>query len=260
MAISIPVIMYHALEDSDHPAGAQGSGEQLYVIQICKFIEQLAYLQQEGYRSVLLEELNGLAVWPEKSVVLTFDDGHESNYILALPLLQQYGFKADFFITTGWINTPHFMTAEQIKALLEAGMGIGSHGVTHSFISEMDDAGMRSELGESKSLLTDLLGQPINAFSAPGGRISARVAQTARLLGYTSLCSSQVGVLNKISLLNLIPRFAIRASTSLSEFAGIVSCDVTITGRMVQRARILSLAKAIFGNRLYEKVRSVFLE
>ena len=59
----------------------------------------MEYLHREGYRTFLLDELQQVEPWPEKSVVLTFDDGHESNYLLALPILQEFGFKAHFFIT-----------------------------------------------------------------------------------------------------------------------------------------------------------------
>jgi len=129
---SIPVLMYHALEDKAHPAGAKDAGEQRYVLQVSQFREQMEHLHQEGYKTFLLDELQALVDWPVKSVVLTFDDGHESNFTLALPILQEYRFKAEFFITTGWIGTQYFMTEEQIRGLYRAGMGIGSHGVTHA--------------------------------------------------------------------------------------------------------------------------------
>ena len=149
----IPVLMYHALEDDAHPSGATDAGEQLYVLEVSSFREQMSYLHREGYRAFLLEELRALGEWPDKAIVLTFDDGHESNSSLALPILQECGFKAKFFITTGWIGTPNFMNKEQIRGLHRAGMGIGSHGVTHRFLSDLPEAEVRAELIDSKTVL-----------------------------------------------------------------------------------------------------------
>ena len=109
--------MYHALEDAARPAGSSDQGEQLYVLQADAFREQMAYLQREKYRALLLEELGGLEALPERPVLITFDDGHVSNHAIALPLLKQYGLKAEFFITTDWIGTERFMSADQVADL-----------------------------------------------------------------------------------------------------------------------------------------------
>lgn len=255
----IPVLMYHALEDQDHPAGAKDPGEQLYVLQVSQFREQMEYLHREGYRTFLLEELQALAEWPDKAVVLTFDDGHESNYTLAFPILREFGFKAHFFITTGWIGTRYFMSEEQIKGLHAAGMGIGSHGVTHAFISDLDDAGVQSELAESKNKLAGVTGLAVNSFSAPGGRENKRVAQAARQLGYSYVCTSQVGTVTPQILSSSIPRFPVRNTISFTEFVAIVTVNELLINKMVRRAKILDTTKMILGNRLYEQGRSFLI-
>jgi peptidoglycan/xylan/chitin deacetylase (PgdA/CDA1 family) len=90
----VPVLMYHALEDEAHPSGAKDLGEQVYVLQVNQFLEQMEYLKKNEYQTFFISELVSLKKWPVKAVVLTFDDGHESNYALALPILQSFGFKA----------------------------------------------------------------------------------------------------------------------------------------------------------------------
>ncbi|TWJ17321.1 polysaccharide deacetylase family protein [Geobacter argillaceus] len=256
---AIPVLMYHALEDVGHPAGAKDPGEQLYVLQVVQFREQMEYLHGEGYRTVLLDELRELAEWPEKRVVLTFDDGHESNYTLALPILQEFGFTAHFFITTDWIGTTHYMTEEQVRLVHTAGMGVGSHGVTHAFISDLSEVDVNFELDESQSELTRLTGQLIESFSAPGGRMNDRAIAAAKQCGYSILCTSQVGLLKFGRSMVNIPRITIRAETSLREFAGLVAGDAAFTARMARKARLLAAAKSVLGNRLYEKMRAVVL-
>jgi len=177
----IPVLMYHALEDEAHPSGAKEPGDLLYVLQVSQFRDQMEWLHREGFRPFLLEELHACDQWPDKAVVLTFDDGHESNATLALPILQEFGFKAEFFITTGWIGTPYFMNTEQIRTLHRAGMGVGSHGVTHRFLSDLPEAEIRDEISDSQKVLESCVGEPVISLSYPGGRmnqLTQRIAHT----------------------------------------------------------------------------------
>ena len=172
---SISVLMYHAVEDAGHPACSRNAGEQRYVLSLQTFWEQLAYLHRKGYRSYLLEEVADMAGWPEKGIVLTFDDGHRSNYTLVLPLLLRYGFRAEFFITTDWIGTPNHLSAEEIRGLYEAGMGIGSHGLDHRYFDELPEREIVRQLRGSRELLAEITGGRITGFSAPGGGESKRV-------------------------------------------------------------------------------------
>lgn len=255
----VPVLMYHALEDEAHPAGAKDAGEQRYVLPVSQFREQMGFLHREGYRTFLLEELQELAEWPDKAVVLTFDDGHESNFILALPILQEYGFKSEFFITTGWIGTPYFMNEEQIRGLQRAGMGIGSHGVTHDFLDDMTVHECECEFRESMDTLRNITGEKVVSFSVPGGRIRSNVAELAERLGYSAVCTSQPGTMVKSSSPHSIPRFALLRDMEIQIFKSIVQLDEVYLSRLNRRNSILSIAKKMLGNRGYEKARRILL-
>ena len=255
----IPVFIYHAIEDSAHPAGTRNPGEQLYVLSVSQFREQMEYLHREGYKTYLLEELQTLTEWPDKAVVLTFDDGHESNFTLALPILQEFSFKADFYITTGWIGTPCFMTEEQIKALSDAGMGIGSHGVTHTFLSDLPTVDARKELDISRVILTGILQRQIRSFSAPGGRICSRVADLALACGYTTICTSRPGLMTENEAFSDIPRFAVRAADTFFNYTLILRQDPQLLRSIAQRTSILKFAKIILGNYCYEKIRGILI-
>jgi len=253
----IPVLMYHALEDEAHPAGAKDAGEQHYVLQISQFREQMEYLHWEGYRTFLLEELQALEDWPDKAVVLTFDDGHESNFTLALPILQGYGFKAEFFITTGWVGTRYFMTEEQIRGLQRAGMGIGSHGVTHRFLTDLPDAHITTELNDSKKFLESCIGLPILSMSYPGGRLNRLTQRMSEICGYKYICSSEPRYYKQTSDQNRIDRFAMTAGATLSTFTSLLQ------GRGLNALRfrhaLLATTKALLGNDLYTRCRTALL-
>lgn len=255
----IPVLMYHALEDDLRPAGAKDQGEQLYVISVDAFYKQMRYLHSNGFRSLLFDELSGLDVWPEKGIVITFDDGHESNYTLALPILQEFGFTAEFYITTGWLDTEKYLKQSQVTALHQAGMSIGSHSVTHSYLNNLSTDEVFAELDASRKDLSRLVGHDIHGFSAPGGRITQSTIKMARKCGYSFLCKSDPKAFFQDSDLLAIPRFAIRNSTSIDRFVDIVTLNKSMLCKIRLKAVLLDYLKRILGNRLYEKIREMFI-
>jgi len=249
--------MYHALEDEKHPAGSKDKGEQHYVVTVDNFKKQTEYLHKYGFRTFLIHELFDLQAWPEKGIVITFDDGHDSNYNLALPILQQFGFKAEFFITTGWTGTKHYLTREQIIGLHAAGMTIGSHGVSHLFMNDLSNEKVFNELSTSKQMLSEIIGEPIQDFAAPGGRMGQTTIEIAKSCGYRFLYSSIPGpFLRTKAKEGVIPRFAIYNGTQLNDFIRIVQLDTCYLKLQKSKAACLNLLKKIMGNAIYERVRS----
>src|SRR5690606_22491480 len=94
-APNVPVLMYHHVT----PAGG------MIAVTPEVFEQQIAGLARAGYTSLgtaqLAEYLAGGQV-PEKSVLITFDDGYLNNWIYAHPVLQRHGMKAVLFLVTGW--------------------------------------------------------------------------------------------------------------------------------------------------------------
>jgi peptidoglycan/xylan/chitin deacetylase (PgdA/CDA1 family) len=89
--IRVPVIMYHHMLKDTSKLGR-------YTISPAMFESDLRYLKEHGYESItvgqLIDHAETGAPLPEKPVLITFDDGYESFYTYAWPLLKQYGFKA----------------------------------------------------------------------------------------------------------------------------------------------------------------------
>ncbi len=90
-ATELPVIMYHGLSEDKQL-------QNRYKIPPEYFEQDLKYLKENGYHTILLSELvehfRSGASLPEKPVLLTFDDGYYDNYVYAFPLLKKYGMKA----------------------------------------------------------------------------------------------------------------------------------------------------------------------
>lgn len=252
----IPVLMYHALEDKTHPAGAIDPGEQLYVLGADSFAEQLEYLHNNGYTTLLLQDTFLTYPLPQRPVMITFDDGHASNYTIALPLLKRYGFIAEFFITTGFIGRKDYLTEEQLRGLSLAGMKIGSHGVTHSLFNELTTDLITFELEQSKTRLERITGRKVTSFSAPGGRLNEQVINAGKKIGYNYFFSSEIGMMNFVTAKRLVPRIVIKHTMGMDTFVNILEGNLIFYNVHFAKQRLLQLLKIILGNRLYSKLHS----
>jgi len=97
-ARALPVLMYH------HVTPNPG----LVTVSPDTFRQQMAWLARHGYRSVGCRDLErflaGEAL-PDKSVLITFDDGYLDNYVHAHPVLQEFGLHGVIFLITGRIGS-----------------------------------------------------------------------------------------------------------------------------------------------------------
>lgn len=242
------VLMYHALHP-DNDTSMVDAEDQPYAVSVSTFKEHMAMLK--GYRVGLL---SNDASKPQPDVVITFDDGHISNLDLALPILKEYGWKAYFFVTTDFIESREFFCRpHQLKDFVDAGMVVGSHGVSHRFLADLSDDESKRELSLSKDRLQSWLDTDVLSISYPGGRYTAGTMDLARKIGYRQIFDSTFDTISASDLAENSPlaRVAIRRSTSASEFESMVSNDRSYFRRVQYAQRIKQTAKRILGNRLY---------
>jgi peptidoglycan/xylan/chitin deacetylase (PgdA/CDA1 family) len=173
---------------------------------VSQFEQQIKYLKEQGYRSLKTDE----AFYREgskdsKEVLLTFDDGYESVYSHAFPILQRYGFSACIFLVTGYVGKYNewdvnwgkkfkHLSWKQVKEMANRGFVFGSHTVNHPDLTKLKKKFVEYELRESKEKLEDNLGQMISFLSFPFGKYNQMTVELAQKLGYQkafTLCSSK---------------------------------------------------------------------
>jgi len=109
--------------------------------------------------------------------MIWFDDGYESTFLDAYPVMEKMGLTGIVALVTGVVGKftnlgrkrpTHFMTEEQLKTLVDAGWEIASHSVTHPFrFDELSIEQTNWELSESKRWITENLGVKPEKFVAP---------------------------------------------------------------------------------------------
>lgn len=179
--INIPILCYHDVTPNN-----PDNNELL--VNPEKFKEQLQYLKDNNYTPISLDEfydyLRNNQPIPEKSVVITFDDGYKGNYEYAYPLLKEFKFPATVFVISNYVGAPDFMTAEQLKEMSDNGIEIESHTFKHDDLSKLDETQQLETLKKSKNDLEKIIEKPIDFVAYPFGRHNSNTRIAAEKAGY----------------------------------------------------------------------------
>ena len=161
------------------------------------FEAQLDLLQARGLETVTFLDLKafleGRRSLPARPVVLSFDDGYDDNWA-AFRSLQRRGMKGVFFVVSSALGAPGRLSGEQLKAMGDAGMEIGSHSRSHVDLRGLRRKRQLEEALGSKQELEHLLGRPVVSFCYPGGAASAQTAAVLAEAGYWFARTTAPGV------------------------------------------------------------------
>ena len=186
--LSIPILVYHHIRKQEGWAKSTWSWKMTVTPQT--FERDMQWLKDKGYVSLSLDALvgamDGTAPMPEKPVVITFDDNNLSQYDLAAPIMEKYGFIGVFYIVSGRIDTKGLINREKILDLAARGHDIQSHTISHQVLTQLGDAALKAQLQDSKKTLEDLLGKPVNHLAYPGTAHNQRVRDAAKAAGYVT--------------------------------------------------------------------------
>ncbi|HEY0636031.1 MAG TPA: polysaccharide deacetylase family protein [Pseudonocardiaceae bacterium] len=126
-------------------------------------------------------------------VRITFDDGNSSDLVHGLPMLLERGLTAEFFVLAGRLDEDGRVDADGVRALLDAGMGVGSHGWDHVDWRRLDEDGARRELTEAGRVLSEVCGRPVDRVAVPFGSYDRRVLRRLRRAGVRRVYTSDGG-------------------------------------------------------------------
>ncbi|MFI6404469.1 polysaccharide deacetylase family protein [Streptomyces sp. NPDC050548] len=195
------VAMYHSVGDcSDDPYRVTVTPDRLD--------RQLRWLSRRGLRGVSMAELLAARARGEGHglVGLTFDDGYADFVDNALPALARWDCGATLFVLPGRLGGDNawdplgprkpLLTADGIRRAAAEGVEIGSHGLTHVDLTKADDATLKAEVAESRSVLAELTGTTVDGFCYPYGTIDARAVAAVQEAGYTYACAIDPGDLS----------------------------------------------------------------
>ena len=227
MPDSLPILMYHSIS----PAAAPGFTR--YAMHPTDFANHMAFLAGAGYQAITVTEAMAARdrrqPLPERSVVLTFDDGFADFHTTAMPILQEHRLRATLYVTTGYVGRTGRWLADcdeqdrkmigwsQLREAAEEGVEVGAHSHTHPQLDRLDATRLADEIRHPKALLEDQLGLAVNSFAYPFGYWDKATRRAVAAAGYDSACgvddlpATSGG--NRLAL----PRITVSAGTSVEQ-------------------------------------------
>jgi peptidoglycan/xylan/chitin deacetylase (PgdA/CDA1 family) len=200
--LRVPVLMFHHVEPAPaaelmppplHP------DSYLARHGLAGILDTLAGL---GYRTLTLAAAAAACRagrrLPRRAVVLTFDDGCRCFRDHALPELAARGMTATLFAVSGELGGSNrwdrpagerredLLDAAALRALVAAGIEVGSHGRSHRDLTTCDAAALAAEVAGSREELAAAIGAPVATFCYPYGRLDERVRSAAAAAGYAA--------------------------------------------------------------------------
>lgn len=248
------VLMYHDVyEVNSAGSGFDTPGARHYKITKSTFVEHVKAIAQYC-------EANGLS---KENIVFTFDDGGVSFYTIIAPILEEYGWRGVFFISTKYIGTEGFMTSSQIADLHRRGHIIGSHSHHHRVLTEFSLEEVKMEIGQSVSILSEIIGEHIITISIPNGCYSRSILDIARKERLKTIYTSKPTTKEELYKGGvMIGRYSITYNTTADDILKILT-QPSLRKKMELKYNVLQLVKGILGknySRLKMQIRKYLIK
>ncbi|MBA8935975.1 polysaccharide deacetylase family protein [Clostridium beijerinckii] len=214
----VPVLYYHSVRE---PA------ENDVTITPENLRIQLEYIKNQGYTTLTLDELKNYLLnnspIPEKSIVITFDDGYMDNYYNAFPILKNLNMVATIFCITSDLDGSYYLSKEAIKEMSDYGIDIESHTVNHPKLNQLPYDKQLSELKESKETLESITGKKVEAVAYPFGDFNDDSVIVAKNSGYTLAFTTKRGLSDRDDNILKLDRIYISSKYDMNTFKEVLA-------------------------------------
>lgn len=219
--VKVPILMYHHIQTNPLPLNLTWAA---LFVSPKQLNDQLEYLNSHNYHTVTLDDvtsaLDGKTILPPNPVVLTFDDGYQSFYDNAYPLLKKYNMKGINFIITDVVGSGVYLTWNEIKTMDKSGLvSFGAHTKHHPFLTAISNILAKEEISGSKTELEKQLKKPIKWFAYPYGDYNKQIIDLVKTAGYTGAVTTVFGSLQTKDTLFIMPRVMVDGRYTIEKIA-----------------------------------------
>jgi len=181
-----------------------------------------------------------LAPFKKPLVTITFDDGWESVYTNALPILQKNGFCTTQYVIAGTLDNQLYMSKAQISAMQKSCTDIGSHTLTHKDLTTLTDEQLEKELADSQQILTKDFVKTVD-FTSPLGSYNTHTLQMIKKYYRSHKNAEGDPAANDLQSINVgetfdpynIQSYSVRQTTTIQDIQKLIDDAVKYNGWLV---------------------------
>lgn len=214
----IPVLYYHSVN-------VNSTNEVIITPELLK--KHLSYIKNEGYISLTINDVQNYLInnepIPEKSILITFDDGYMDNYYNAFPILKELNLKATIFCITGSLDGKYYLSEDAIREMSDYGIDIQSHTVNHPHLNELSYDEQLTEMINSKKALEKITNKDVYAIAYPFGDFNDNTIKAAKEAGYTLGFTTKRGLSDREDNILKLDRIYINSNYDLNTFKTILN-------------------------------------
>ncbi len=216
-------------------------GRSKMVVPEHEFKAQMSYLYENGYNVIPLSDvglfIRGKKELPEKSVVITIDDGYKSYMDIALPILREYDYPSTMFVYPEFVGAGVALKWADVKALHQNPLvDIQSHSRTHDSLHQKPNGEsmdayltrLNFEVVEAEQIIAKRTGNVIKQFAYPYGNSSPTVIKMLQENEYDLAVTVERGGNPAFSAPYLLNRTMIYGGDSLKSFKRSLDTFVTM--------------------------------
>jgi peptidoglycan/xylan/chitin deacetylase (PgdA/CDA1 family) len=232
--MKIPVLMYHYIGVPQDPK------DRPYYVSAKQFAKHIEFINRRGFQTIglsdLVEHLYHSKPIDQRSVIITFDDGHISFAEKAFPILSYHRCKATMFLITSRIGERNYMDWPEIYDMQNHGISFQSHSLTHAILTKIKLDNAKKEISTSKKILEDKLAQKVDFFAYRGGHFNTALKGIVKASGYAAAVCSKHGYNTSLTDRYELKRVPVRSNDNIFRFGA------KIYGRNLQNRLYMRIA------------------
>jgi peptidoglycan/xylan/chitin deacetylase (PgdA/CDA1 family) len=220
---AVPILMYHVI--APPPAGAPFPG--LYV-DPAEFSEQMQALSKAGWHAVTPDQVeaywrHGRPLGQGKPIVISFDNGYQSQFTQGLPVLRRLGWVAEENIQLSGLPPSQGGLGEgEIRAMVKAGWELDTQGISHADLITLDAHELHEQVDGAREELRRRFHVPVNWFCYPSGHYDHTVVAEVEAAGYMGSTTVVPGWARRTEDPYRLPRLRVLRGTTGSQLLALL--------------------------------------
>jgi peptidoglycan/xylan/chitin deacetylase (PgdA/CDA1 family) len=213
---AVPILMYHVIA-----AAPRGAAYADLWVGPEAFAREIAALARAGYHATTLDAVwrawHGHGSMPRHPIVVSFDDGYQSQSTRARLALDRHGWPGVLNLVVDNVGRAGGVSRGEVKAMMRDGWEIDAHTLTHVDLTTVDAARLSHEIAGSRAWLHRAFGVPADFFCYPAGRYDPVVEAAVRAAGYRGATTTTAGIASRDTDRFALPRVRVTPEMTVAD-------------------------------------------